>query len=134
MKNSQIKKIFWTLIVLFVIIISFIFCPYDGIWKNKLFPFVGILALVFLILGLVLYFKVRRMKFKDKWLKRWFIVVGISPAGAVLSSILHNLISGIGIYLGYAEFEEPVFFLLAVIGFPLLFLVGVFGVLWLGRR
>jgi len=133
-KRNLINKIFWILVVIFILLVSFVFIPFNNGLKQVLFPFAGVLAILFLILGLVLFFKVRRVKFKDKWLRRWLMIVGFSPACVVVSVILHNLISGIGMYLGYAEFEEPVFFLLGIIGFPVLFLIGVIGVLVKGRR
>jgi len=133
-KDMWIKKIFWILVIMFVVLISFIFIPFNNELKRVLFPFVAMFGFAFCILGLILFFKIKRVKFKDKWLRRWLMIVGISPVGVIASIILHNLISGFGVYLGYAEFEEAVFFSLGTIGFPLLFLAGVVGVLVRWRR
>jgi hypothetical protein len=49
-------------------------------------------------------------------------LLAISPLLFVIGVILHNLISG------FFGIEEPVFFLLAVIGAPICFVVGLLGV------
>ncbi len=54
-------------------------------------------------------------------MKRFLILIGISLSLFIVSAILHNLISGI------FNFEEPVFFLIAVVVCPIGFLVGIIG-------
>jgi hypothetical protein len=129
-KKRLIQKVFLILVIIFVLLVGFIFIPFNDDLKSSLFPLAGIFALVFLILGVYLLIIIRKVKL-DKWLKRWLMLVGISPIGVVLSIILHNLIYGLFMVLFGKDFwgdgDEGLFFILGLIVFPLLFLVGLIG-------
>jgi len=66
--------------------------------------------------------------------RKFILLTGISSVGVFLSILLHNLLYGYFIYFYGQDFwertglgDEPVFFLLAIIVFPILFLVGAKG-------
>lgn len=131
-KERLVKKVFLILVMIFVLLVGFIFIPFSSNLKGSLIPLAGVLSLVFLILGVFLIVLVRKVKL-DKWLKRWLLLVGISPVGVVVSILLHNLVYGLfivlfgdGIWGGGGD--EALFFILGLIVFPLLFLVGLIGV------
>ncbi|MDD2732280.1 MAG: hypothetical protein PHI53_03755 [Candidatus Pacebacteria bacterium] len=52
-------------------------------------------------------------------MKKFLILISISIVGFIVSVILHNVISAT------FSFEEPVFFILGVIVFPILFLSSI---------
>jgi len=60
-------------------------------------------------------------------LRIFLILAGIAPAAMIVSIILHNAVSGLLTSLLNRDFEEAVFFLIALFACPALFLVGVVG-------
>jgi len=60
-------------------------------------------------------------------LRIFLILAGVAPAAMIVSVILHNAVSGLLTSLLNREFEEAVFFLIALFGCPAVFLVGVVG-------
>jgi len=87
----------------------------------------------FFLLGLVLTIVTLRERVQDR-LRKFILLTGISATGVFLSVLLHNFIYGYFIYFYGQDFweriglgDDPVFFLLAIIVFPILFLVGVKG-------
>jgi hypothetical protein len=80
-----------------------------------------------------LIFVALKLTIKGK-LKKYLILTGASVTGIPISAILHNLIYGLFIYFFGKNFwdriglkDEPVFFFLAIIVFPILFLIGMTG-------
>jgi hypothetical protein len=81
-------------------------------------PFLAVLAA--LILGsFVVVVRVRPRS--ASWPVRFLWIAAVSTLSFIPSVILHNLVSGL------LKIEEPVFFLLAIIGAPLGLLVGLVG-------
>jgi len=60
-------------------------------------------------------------------LRIFLILAGVAPAAMIVSVILHNAVSGLLTSLLNREFEEAVFFLIALFACPAVFLVGVVG-------
>jgi hypothetical protein len=81
-------------------------------------PFLVVLSI--LLLGsLLVVFRVRPRT--AAWPARFLWIAAVSTLSFIPSVILHNLVSGL------LKVEEPVFFLLAIIGAPMGFFVGVIG-------
>lgn len=127
---SKIKKIFYALIGIFILILAFFFIPFSDELRHSLFPYMGVLALIFLILGGVLFYLALKSKIKGK-LKLFLLMVGGSSAGFLIFVILHNLVYALFILLFGQDFwkggDEPFFFTLAIIVCPIAFLVGSVG-------
>lgn len=60
-------------------------------------------------------------------LRVFLMLVGAAPGAMFISIVLHNLISGLIMKIIRKDFEEAVFFLLAIFGCPAAFLVGTVG-------
>ncbi|MFH1462740.1 MAG: hypothetical protein ABIG08_03555 [bacterium] len=131
MKKSALI-IFWLLAFNFLwIIVQMTFPAVREIFRGSilfLLPFV-----TFFLLGIILTISVLKEKEEGK-LKKFMLLTGISATGVFLSVLFHNLIYGYFIYFYGQDFwervglgDEPVFFLLALIVFPILFLIGVKG-------
>lgn len=128
-----ITAVFYSLVVLFVVVIGEILIPFPMLIKRALFPFIAVLAVVFFLLGLALVFLAIKTKIKGKYGK-FLILTGASSVGFFVSVLLHNFLYGLGVItrdiaiLHYSfEFLHAVFFIIAVIVCPLGFLVGAIG-------
>jgi len=92
------------------------------------FSVIAVLGILFGLLGVVLTVLSVRLH-ETRTQKIFFILTGVSAAGIPICAILHNLVYALFIILFGRGFwghrgDEPVFFILAVIIFPLLFLIG----------
>jgi len=126
----------YSLIVIFILILSFIFLfPDTGDLKNKLFPFVGLLALLFLVLGIVL---IRIAKEKKGKLKIYLMLTSISAVIPLIATILHNLFYGLAItfenFKQVFDILSATFFMISIIVVPVVFIVGVVGSLIILKR
>ena len=129
-KKESIKKLLYTLILFFIIIISYFVIPFSFTLKNLLFPYLAIFAFIFLVLGGLLVYKTIKSKIKGK--PKWFLILaGGSPILAFTSAILHGLVYGLMMYFFGQDFwgqgDEAFFFILALIVSPILFLIGTIG-------
>jgi len=139
--NLAIKVIFWLLVAFFIVIMVSIFVPIKYISID--FLFMAIPGIIFLLLGIALIVLTVKSGLKGL-LKKFLLITGVAPIGAVVSVILHNAFYGVFIYFFGADFwdrigigDEPVFFALAIFACPIAFLVGVVGSIVLfikGRR
>lgn len=139
------KTIFWITVGFFVILILAM-TPWGLPFLLKQYPYTGQVLLsiggVFGFLGLALLILVARERLEKKF-KIFLILTGASAVGIPVSIVLHNLV-----YLLFMKFlgenfwqrtavgDEPVFFTLATIILPIVFIVGVIGsiVLFSKRR
>jgi hypothetical protein len=62
-----------------------------------------------------------------KLFKTFILIAGISLGAAIISIFLHNAIYALVMHFWGADFEEPVFFIIATIVSPLGFAVGIIG-------
>lgn len=88
---------------------------------------------IFSLLGVLLLTSVLREKSKGK-LKRFLILTAASATAFFISIFLHNLVYGLFIFLFGEGFwkriglgDEPLFFFIAIIVCPIVFLVGLIG-------
>jgi hypothetical protein len=91
-----------------------------------------VLALAFFVLGLVVV--VLTMRLNERRMKKaFFLLAGTSAAAMPVCALLHNVVYALFIFCfgeGFWErhgSDEPVFFTLAIVVFPALFLVGTVG-------
>jgi hypothetical protein len=119
----------------FVFVVFHLFFPDVLPWFRGgpvfLVPFVSLSLLGFLLVYLTRKLKksaqnlgTESLEEKKRLIKN-LNLVGYSAGLIFVSIVLHNLVSAFGVLLAGREFEEPVFFLLAVIILPVTFLVGV---------
>lgn len=83
-----------------------------------------ILPAILTALGSILVFLTLRQNVRGA-LSYLLILTGITPALFLMSVLLHNVVNTLGRILLKREVKEPVFFHLAVIGCPVLFVLGV---------
>jgi hypothetical protein len=124
MKGEKMKKvrniIFSTLVVIFAVLV-FLILGQGG--KLPFFVLAG-LGIIFALLGIVLVVLAIKLK-EPRMQKIFFILTGGSAAGIPICVVLHNLV--------YAMFfhgkggDEAVFFILAIIVCPALFVIGTIG-------
>lgn len=135
------KTIFWITVGFFVILIfSVTLIPF--LFTQYALQILLAVAGVFGLLGLTLLILVTREDIERKF-KVFLILTGASAIGIPVSIALHNLVYSLFIrFLGENFWErttggdEPVFFTLATIILPVVFIVGVIGsiILFLRRR
>lgn len=129
----KIKKVFYTLIGIFILLMGFLFVPMSHSLRRTIFPYFALLAFVFCFLGIYLVILTFKSRIRGKL--KWFLIfTGGSSSGILISVLLHNLVYGLFIVLFGKDYwdrtglgDEPFFFILAVIILPILFLVGVIG-------
>jgi len=136
--NLAIKIIFWLLLAFFIVLIAVIFSPMEYISISVLF--MAIPGIIFFLLGIALIILTAKSR-SGGLLKKFLLLTGAAPIGAVVSVILHNVFYGIFIHFFGADFwdrigtsDEPVFFILALIVCPIAFLVGVVGSIVLFKK
>lgn len=120
--------VFWLIFGFFILMMLSMFLyfiPYIGMIVGM--PF----RVVVSVLGIVLIILAAKAKF-TKIARTFFILTGASALGIGLSMILHNLVFGLLIKLFGESIwggmgDEPVFFILATIIFPLALLIGSVG-------
>ena len=123
------------MIGLFVLLLCYFVIPFSLTLKRSFFPAAAGIALIFFILGGVLIYLTLKFKVKGK-LKLFLLFTGIAALGFLISVLLHNLVYGLFIYFFGEGFwgsigmdDEPFFFFIALLGCPVLFLVGIVGAL-----
>ncbi len=124
----MIKKVFYSLILTFVLIIGFFLLQ-----RNPFFLIAAFLGLLFTILGIYLIYLTKKSKIKEKL---FLYMTGISAASMLPASILHNvfyalaILSGNILVLKYIfEFLHAALFLIGIPIAPVLFIVGIIGTL-----
>lgn len=132
-RKNLLAKVFFALIIAFIVSVSFIFVPMPESVRSSFFPVFATLASIAFVFGIALIFLTLKSKLKGL-LKVFFLITGISVVGMPVSILLHNLIYGLFIYMLGQDFweriglgDEPVFFIIAVIVCPLGFLAGAIG-------
>ena len=126
MKNkSLLKKIVYSLIIIFVLLLIYFLPFFDLSDKRFFFPIVAILGLLFLILGAVLVFMSRKEKGK---LKIALMTTGLSATAPLIFSILHNFFYALAIIFEGLKFLfealHAISFIIALLIAPLVFIIG----------
>jgi len=130
------KRIFYSLIVVFVLLVGWFIAVNELDLAREFFMIAGMFAFLFLILGIVLIALVWRLKIEKK-LKTFLFLTGGSAILFLVSVLLHNFFYALAIYFSEivvlkAIFEilHAGFFLVGILGCPVVFLVGVVGSFW----
>ncbi len=128
-----VRKIFYVLMGIFVVLVSYFLAWFPHQTKRALFPFVAILAAIFFVLGAVLIFLTLKLK-TEKKLKVFLILTGASAVGFLISVILHNFFYGLGMVTGHIIPLKHItgalhvtFFIIAIFVCPIVFLIGAVG-------
>jgi len=127
MKGKLIWSVFWAVIVVFVIFVAMIYTPplrtlLVGEENPTLMGYVFFSSVGVIITGLGVTLLVLTAKAEvERRLKVFLLLAEASFVGFPIFAILHNAISGL------ASFDEPVFFTLAGVVCPIVFLVGAIG-------
>ncbi len=132
----MVKKIFWILVINFVLILSQIFIPaIRNLFRGSPLFFFSFATLS--VLGVILIFLTIKKKVKGK-LKGFLLLTGISSPGFFMSVLLHNFLYAlaeitkqINLLSRLFEVLHVIFFIIAVIVCPIGFLVGIIGSLLL---
>ena len=127
MEGKLVQSIFWALVGVFVVIAGVFAVPAARELLMGLF-FLIISGVVFGLLGVALIFFTVKQKVGGV-LKKFLLLTGASAVGIPVSIFLHNAIYGLIFVrmLDRPDFDEPFFFVMAVVICPLGFLVGVVG-------
>jgi hypothetical protein len=127
---AQIRNaIFWAMIVIFVVLLTLIF-NFSRFCGFRLPPYTMLyLAAAFFVLAAAMV--VLTIKIKEPRMRKFFfILTGASALGIPVCTILHNLVFALCIKFNciyWKGFDEPVFFILALLVFPPLFIFGALG-------
>lgn len=120
---KKIKYLLFLLVLNFIFLILQIFVPQIRLFISELDnTFLFLLPFItFSTLGFVLLYFTKKLKLKSN-LKNSLYTVGLSSGLIFIFTVIHNLIYGISMFLFNYQFEEPLFFILAVIVLPILFI------------
>ncbi|MCX5633589.1 MAG: hypothetical protein NTW93_07960 [Phycisphaerae bacterium] len=116
--------IFWALVVFFAALVG-------GITKRWMFwghrmPLLGFAVIGIIFCALAATLLVLTLKLKEPFMQKFFfILTGASAVCIPIFVILHNLVYGL--FFHGKDGDEAVFFILAVLVCPALFLLGVLG-------
>jgi len=137
---KKIKLVFWSLIVSFILLVSYFIISSELDTFRLIFPILAILGFIFLLLGITLIFLTIKQKIKGK-LKIFLILTGVSAISPFVFSILHNFFyalaiigENITIIKSIMEFLHVSSFLISIIASPIGFIVGAIGVIVLFTR
>lgn len=131
---TSLLELFWATVVVFVLLLLMFFVIQDLVPDKRNFFELGILPCVALLtlLGILLIVSAARAPI-TRGFKWCLVLTGFAAVGIPFSAVMHNLVYGLMIYIfgrdfwggepGHGGGDEPVFFLLALIVFPLLFIV-----------
>ncbi len=136
--SSQIRNIaFCVTVLIFALFVGLI--SLDGRLNWLPTSLLVFLAIVFALLGLVVVVLTVRLH-EARAQKAFLLLAGISAVAIPVCAVLHNVVYGLFIlWFGEGLWErhgadEPVFFILAIVVFPALFLVGTVGSLVFLRK
>ena len=120
--------------IFFVLAIAFLMLPFSVRLVEEP-DTVQVLGALFIAAGAIYLFSYlyydrvepRLMEKRLKLFKTFMLIAGISLGAAIISIFLHNAIYAMAMHFWGADFEEPVFFIIATIICPLGFAVGIIG-------
>jgi hypothetical protein len=116
--------IFWTLVVIFAALVAGMANRWMFLGHRR--P-LGLAIIGITFCGLAAVLVVLTVKLKEPLIRKiFFILTGASAVGIPICVILHNLVYGL-FYHGKAGEDEAVFFILAIIVCPALFVIGMLG-------
>ena len=119
--------------------LAFFIIPLSDELRHMTFPVLFVLAGLFLLLGIILIILTKKAKIKGKQ-KIFLILTGASSLSFLIGVVLHNLLyaanmmTSNGFLKTLTEALHVTFFLIAIIGCPIAFLVGVIGTIIMKRK
>jgi len=116
--------IFWALVVFFAVLVAGMgMANRWRFWGHKLW---GLAIIGITFCGLAAVLVVLTIKIKESRIRKFFfILTGASAVGIPICVILHNLVYGL--FFHGKDGDEAVFFILAVLVCPALFVLGMLG-------
>jgi hypothetical protein len=122
----QIRNaIFWAMVAIFAVLVAAI----SGLGRCGGLKLLIYLAVAFFVLAVALV--VLTAKLKESGVRKFFfILTGASAIGIPVCAILHNLVFALCIKYNciyWSGSDEPVFFILALLVCPALFILGTLG-------
>lgn len=132
--SATLASLFWVLIPFFVAIITVIFLPFNTGYV------LHTASIIFLLLGIVVLVLTIRQKI-ERLFKSFLILTSASAIAIPLSFALHGFTYGpffkwleINFWGNIGIGDEPFFFILATVIFPIAFLVGLIGSIVLFKK
>jgi hypothetical protein len=139
---QRLKQLYWSLIIIFLLIAAFFVIPWPDELRRSLFLVAAVLALIFLIIGAILLYLTIKSKLPKN--HKVALILVASPAIAFLASvILHNFLYALAVISKdlpilphIFEFLHATFFLLGLLGAPIIFIIGAIwsGILFYKKR
>ena len=83
-ETYTLKTIFWLLVVIFILIVSYFIIPSSESIKRAMFPITAVLGFVFLLLGIALIFLTIKQKIKGK--SKLFLILTLFLQNAIKCS------------------------------------------------
>ena len=130
MPNRNIITVFWTLLLFFIFILLQFFVPFVQDFFSGSILFLAPM-LIFFLLGVVLTVLTVREKSLGR-IKIYLLLTGLSAVGFLVFVIAHNMLYAVAVYFEnvtiikyLAEALHVLFFLIATIICPILFIVAV---------
>jgi uncharacterized membrane protein len=135
MMNKSIKITLGLTLADFIVLMVVIMTPLGWMLRGAVGSVPSFIVIgAFFLLGGALVFLTLKEKITGRF-KKFLLLAGGSAVGFLVFVVLHNLASALLSLLFKTEIEEPVFFILAVIVCPLVFVVGSVGsMILLGRQ
>ena len=119
--RSSLVLLFLSFVVFSIVVVSLFFAR-----KRVGFPFLAALLFTLSLSGGTLILLTLEQGVEGT-LRIFLMLSGTAPTAMLVSIILHNVISGLLTALLKREFEEALFFLIALFACPAAFLVGTMG-------
>ncbi len=131
MHTPLIKKVFYSQVFIFILIICYFLIPWPPSIKRSMFFITAILGFIFLLLGVLLKILAKKEHGKPKF---FLMLTAYSAILPFVSAILHNLFYGLAVFFNdnivlkyFFEGLHVSFFIIAVVVAPLLFIIGSVG-------
>lgn len=129
MKINMIRNIIFAMMAVIFVLLVTVVLKFSRICGIKLPPATMLyLAGALFVLAAVLI--ALTIKIKESAIRKFFfILTGASAIGIPVCGVLHNVVYGLGMKLGWWQQggDEAVFFILAIFVFPALFVIGLIG-------
>ena len=130
-----LKSIFYSLVVIFILLMFYFIIPSPYPIRRRLFVVVMVLSGIFLILGILLIVIARKEK---GTLKFFLTLTGIAASVPLIFTLLHNLFYALSITLGELKSLFEVLhvssFIISIIVAPIMFIIGATGSIVLFNR
>jgi|TARA_Y100000310_G_scaffold345855_1_gene471470 hypothetical protein len=124
----RLKRIFYGLVVIFILLLLSSFTP-PLASKNLILGIISLFLIPFyFVLGITLIYLTLKSEVEGK-LRVFLLLTGTSPIVFLIGVILHNLLGALGM-----KILHIVFFFIAILVSPILFLTGAIGSIVLFRK